>query len=221
MPRPRVLDLSQLMDMAERLAAESGPRAVTIRALSDATSISNGAIYHAFGSRAGLLGHVWLRAAKRYLCVQRAAVAQALSSGTAREPVVDAVVAAARCPATFFSQDPVSARFLLAVHRDNLFESGDLPGELADDLRRLDHELGGLLIELSERMWNRRDRCAVAAIRACVVELPTALVIRGQQPPDSAALQRLDVAVRAVLTLTPPIKASTKKKQGAHHDRDG
>lgn len=215
MPRPRVLDFDRLMDVAERLAAESGPHTVTIRALSEATAISNGAIYHAFGSRAGLLGHVWLRAGKRYLGIQRAAVAKALSRGTSHEAAVDAVVTAAECPATFFDEHPDSARFLLSVRRDDLLGSVDLPAQLADDLRRLDEDLGRLLIELAEKVWRRRDRHAVAAIRTCVVELPTALLIQGHHSPDNAALQRLAVAVRAVLTLTPPAAPSQPKRRVA------
>lgn len=212
MARPRTLDRVSLLDAAEQLAAQSGPHAVTIRALSEVTAISNGAIYHAFGSRGGLLGQAWLRAAKRYLSVQRAAVAEALAPGASHEAAVEAVVAAAVCPATFLVEYPSAARLLLAVHRDELLGAGDVPAPLAEELRQLDNELAGLLIALAENLWNRRDRHAVAAIRACVVELPTALVVRGTRVPDAAALQRLDAAVRAVLTLTPPDPPSRSTK---------
>lgn len=220
-PRPRTLDFDHLLDVAEQLAAESGPPAVTIRALSEATAISNGAIYHAFGSRGGLLGHVWLRAGKRYLSFQRAAVAKALSRGVSGEAAVDAVVAAAECPATFSHEHPASARFLLRVRRDELLGAADVPAELADELRRLDDDLAHLFIELAEKVWGRRDRQAVGAIRTCVVELPTALLIDAHALRDAAALQRLAAAVRAVLALTPPT-TSTKPKprptltKGAH-----
>lgn len=201
------------MDVAERFAAESGPHAVTIRALSEATAISNGATYHALGSRAGLLGHVWLRAGKRYLAVQRAVVTKALSHSSSHEAAVEAVVVATECPATLIDQHPASARFLLCVRRDELLGSTDVPAKLAEDLRQLDEGLGRLLIELAEKVWRRRDRHAVAAIRACVVELPTASLIQGRDAPVRATLQRLGAAVRAVLTLTPP-RTSTKPKAG-------
>ncbi|KUI35527.1 TetR/AcrR family transcriptional regulator [Mycobacterium sp. GA-2829] len=205
MPRPRVIDLDPLLDAAEQLAAESGPRAVTIRALSARTEVSNGAIYHAFGSRGGLLGRVWLRAARRYLDEQR----KALDANTS---AVEAVVAAADCPATFLDRHPASARYLLALSRDELLGSGELPAPLADELRTLDAELTALLVDLTERMWGRRDRNAVAAIRTCVVELPTALLIHGPQPPGLAARERLAAAVRAVLALTPPTPKPTVKE---------
>ncbi|WP_420753922.1 helix-turn-helix domain-containing protein, partial [Rhodococcus sp. O3] len=56
MARTRTYDLDGLLDAAERIAAESGAAAVTLRALTDATGMSNGAIYHAFGSRLGVVG---------------------------------------------------------------------------------------------------------------------------------------------------------------------
>lgn len=197
MPRPRVIDLDPLLNAAEQLAAESGPRAVTIRALSARTAVSNGAIYHAFGSRGGLLGRVWLRAARRYLDNQRNALAHSDSA-------IEAVVAVADCPATFLDRHPASARYLLALSRDDLLGSGELPAPLADELRALDGELTALMVDLAQRMWGRRDRHAVAAVRTCVVELPTALLIHAPQPPDPAARDRLAAAVRAVLALTPP-----------------
>ncbi|EUA07005.1 bacterial regulatory s, tetR family protein [Mycobacterium xenopi 4042] len=51
MPRPRVYDIDRMLDAAESLAAESGPSAVTIRAVAAAAAVSNGALYHTFGSR--------------------------------------------------------------------------------------------------------------------------------------------------------------------------
>ena len=176
------------MDVAEQLAAESGPPAVTIRGLSEAAAISNGAIYHAFGSRGGLLGHVWLRAGKRYLRFQRAAVAKALSRGVSGEAAVDAVVAAAECPATFSHEHPASARSLLRVRRDELLGAADVPAALADELRRLDDDLAHLFIELAEKVWGRRDRQAVGAIRTCVVELPKVLLIDAHDLRDAAAV---------------------------------
>ena len=55
MPRPQVYDRDAMLDAAEELAVEGGVKAVTIRAVSDLAGVSNGAIYHAFGSRGGLV----------------------------------------------------------------------------------------------------------------------------------------------------------------------
>ena len=74
MPRPRVYDLDRVLDAAEALAVASGPAAVTIRGISAAVGVSNGALYHSFGSRAGLLAQAWLRAGRRFLDAQAAVV---------------------------------------------------------------------------------------------------------------------------------------------------
>ncbi|SDU24459.1 TetR/AcrR family transcriptional regulator [Gordonia westfalica] len=209
MPRPRTHDLEQLLDAAEALAVESGPAAVTVRALSDLTSISNGAIYHAFGSRVGVVGRVWLRAAERFLTAQRVAVDAVLDTGHDRETAVEAVVAAADTPARFSLDHPASGRFLLTVNRDELLGSADLPDDLAGDLRQLDQALVEPFVTLSRALWARADRHTVEIIRDCVVELPTALLLRGRRTADEAVRARCAAAVRAVLALDPPAPDSS------------
>ncbi|BBY50011.1 putative transcriptional regulator, TetR [Mycolicibacterium arabiense] len=203
MPRPRVHDLEHVLDVAERLAVAEGPGAVTIRALSEATSVSNGALYHAFGTRAGLLGRAWVRAAERFLELQRTAVEQALGEADTDGDATEAVVAAALCPAWFLEQNPTSARFLLTVRREELLRSGDVPADVADELRRLDDALGAIFVGLALRLWDREDKRALALVRDCVVHLPTALLLRGNRIGDRAARDRLAAAVRAVLTIPP------------------
>jgi AcrR family transcriptional regulator len=206
MPRPRVHDLDGVLDVAERLAVTAGPAAVTIRALSDATSMSNGALYHAFGTRAGIVGRAWLRAAKSFLALQHDAVDQALGGreyAVDETTAVEAVVVAALCPALFFDQNPTSAQFILTVSREELLRSGEIPDDVAKELRLLDKELVKIFVRLSRGMWDRKDKHAVALIRDCVVELPTALLLHGNRTADHAARDRLAAAVRAVLTIPP------------------
>ncbi|MCF8569938.1 TetR/AcrR family transcriptional regulator [Gordonia sp. HY002] len=202
------------MDAAEQLAVESGPAAVTVRSLSELTSVSNGAIYHAFGSRAGLMGRVWVRAARAFLALQTNAVAAAFNSENAS--AVDAVVAAADAPAQFLLDSPRSGRFLLVASRNELLGSADIPAEVADDLRSLDTSVTDMLIRLSEMTWGRADREAVAIIKDCVVELPSALLLRGERTPDPLVRERLAYAVRAVLKVPPPerVSLSTESNDG-------
>jgi AcrR family transcriptional regulator len=195
MPRPRVHDPDRVLDAAEELAVNAGSAAVTIRALSEATSMSNGALYHAFGSRAGLLARAWVRAAQRFLALQRAAIDDATAD--------DAVVAAALCPAAFHDQNPTSAQFLLTVSREELLRSGEVPEGVAEELRQLDKALAAIFVQLARGMWDRQDRAAVAVIRDCVVHLPTALLLRENRTADPSARDRLAAAVRAVLTIPP------------------
>jgi len=55
-PRPRVYEPERVLDAVESLAVAAGPAAVTIRAVSAAVGVSNGALYHTFESRSGLMG---------------------------------------------------------------------------------------------------------------------------------------------------------------------
>ena len=192
------------MDAAELLAVNSGPNAVTIRAISAITGMSNGALYHGFGSRAGLLGSVWLRAAERFLLVQREAVDRALAESPSRKAAIEAVVVAADTPAMFLEQYPTCGRFLLTVRREELIGSSEIPLDVATQLRKLDKLLADLFAQLAQRLWGRDDRDATSVMRDCIVELPSALLLRGNRRTDHHARQRLSAAVRAVLQVGPP-----------------
>ncbi|MDT5145636.1 MAG: hypothetical protein QOC58_281, partial [Mycobacterium sp.] len=128
MPRPRLYDKDQILDAVERLAVQSGAAAVTIRAISDAVGVSNGAVYHTFGSRAGLASRAWLRAGHRFLTLQT----RLIDTAQAADPVA-AVVAAADAPAVFAERYPDSSRLVLTVRRDELLGS-ETPTDLADQL---------------------------------------------------------------------------------------
>ena len=178
MPRPQVHDRDAMLDAAEELAVEGGVKAVTIRAVSDRADISNGAIYHAFGSRGGLVGRAWVRGAQRFLAMQRHAVDAALE---APDGAVRAVVVAADTPAVFSEQYPHSARLVLGTSREQLI--GSAPPEVQAELQQLDVDLVDLLIRLSIALWDRKDAAAVAVIEDCVVGLPTGLMLRRALPP--------------------------------------
>ncbi|MEO6795181.1 MAG: TetR family transcriptional regulator [Mycobacterium sp.] len=200
MPRPRVHDPDRALDAVESLAARSGPAAVTIRAVGEATGASNGAIYHGFGSRAGLLAAAWLRAARRFLAVQRELVDGARGPGEAAV-TVEAVVAAADAPVVFAERHPEASKLLFAIRRDELLD--DVPAELADQLRHTDAELTGLLVRLAGELWDRRDAAAVDTITTCVVDLPTAIVLSRNRLGSNTARAQLHAAVRAVLSVGP------------------
>lgn len=201
MPRPRVYDPEQVLDAVESLAARSGPAAVTIRAIGEATGASNGAVYHGFGSRAGLVAAAWLRAARRFLAVQGERVA-------AVSDPLEAVVAAADAPVAFAERHPDACKLLFAIQRDQLPDD-DLSPQLAEQLRGADAELIGLLIGLADALWERRDAAAVDTITTCVVDLPTAIVLSRNRLGSATARAQLHAAVRAVLSVGPTLKGST------------
>lgn len=116
--------------------------------------------------------------------VQSEAVDVVLGHEPAPGPAIEAVVAAADAPTRFLLEFPLSGRFLLTVRRSELLGSKGIPAEIADDLSRLDRSVADLLIRLSRAMWDRADRDAVAVIRDCAVELPTALLPREPCSPS-------------------------------------
>ena len=199
MPRPRVYEPDRVLDAVESLAVGSGPAAVTIRAISAAVGVSNGALYHKFGSRSGLMGRAWLRAGHRFLTVQNTLVDKALAKGGTRA----AVVAAADAPVVFAEQYPDSSKLLLTVRRDELLNS-HLPDEIATELTDLDRLLVGLMIRLAVGVWDRKDARAVDTITTCIVDLPTAILLRRDRLANATAREHLRASVRAILDVGPP-----------------
>ncbi len=207
-PRPRVYDQDLILDAVERLVAQSGPAAVTIRAISDAIGVSNGAVYHTFGSRAGLVGRAWLRAGHRFLGAQGELI-DAAPDGDA----IAAVVAAAEAPAVFAERHPHSSQLLLTVRRDELL-GPETPPEIASQLRDLDRLLVDTMIRLARALWDRRDAAAVDVITTCIVDLPTSILLQRNRIHDQDARQRLQAAVRAVLAVgAPPRRRTTERKK--------
>lgn len=202
-PRPRVYDHDRVLDAVESLAARSGPAAVTIRAVSADTGASNGAVYHAFGSRAGLIAAAWLRAARRFLAVQGELI------GGASDPHA-AVIAAAEAPAVFAERHPDACALLFAIRRDELADD-TLPAALGEQLRSIGSEFVGVLIALADALWKRRDATAVDTITTCVVDLPTAVIVNRNRLGSNAARAHLQAAVRAVLSVGPPHREEPAK----------
>jgi AcrR family transcriptional regulator len=206
MPRPRVYEPDRVLDAVESLTVASGPAAVTIRAVSAAVGASNGALYHTFESRSGLMGRAWIRAARRFFTLQQALVDQALTDG---DPP-GAVVAAAEAPAVFAEQYPDSSAVLWSVSREELLDS-DLPDDVAAELHDLHRLLIGLMIRLADTLWGRTDAHAVDTITTCIVDLPTSIVLSRDRLGNPTAREHLRASVRAVLDVGPPPLKKGKK----------
>lgn len=201
MPRPRAHDPDVVLDAVEHLVARSGPTTVTIRAISAAVGVSNGAVYHTFTSRGGLMGQAWLRAGQRFLAVQSSLVDGAMANGGPDGPA-DAVVAAANAAVVFTERYPGSSTLVLRVRREDVL-TDDVPDDVADQLRRLDKQLVALMVRLAIAVWDRKDAAAVEVITSCVVDLPTALLLRRDRLGSPTARAQLHAAVRAVLAVGP------------------
>lgn len=199
MGRPRQHDLKDLLDQARSLWIEDGVAGVTIRALSTASGASNGAIYHAFGSRDCLLASVWTREADKFLSFQRDLVERAMGEGGP----VDGLVTAALAPAAYAARDDQGARLLLTASLSDLL-TPELDDDRRSDLLRLQRELGGLMGELAEALWSRRDGAAITTVRYCVVDLPGALLLKASAVTDPVARHALERAVRGIASMPPP-----------------
>ncbi|MEC3956302.1 helix-turn-helix domain-containing protein [Nocardia sp. CDC153] len=195
MPRPRTHDPDLVLDAAEALAVESGPAAVTIRAVAAATGMSNGALYHTFGSRAELLGRTWIRAAHRFLALQAEMVAAA-------EGGVAAVLAAADAPAEFATRYPRSTDLFFRVRRDELL-GDDLPDTLRHEITATQTTLVALMKTLARGLWDRADASAVDTVTLCLVDLPTAILLERDRLTNPVARHQLRAAVHAVLDIGP------------------
>ena len=189
----------RVLDAVESLTVASGPAAVTIRAVSAAVGVSNGALYHTFGSRSGLMGRAWIRAARRFFTLQNALVDRAVADDDPQA----AVVMAAEAPAVFAERSPDSSAVLWAVSREELLAS-DVPDDVAAELHELHRLLIGLMIRLADTLWDRTDARAVDAITTCIVDLPTAIVLSRNRVADPTAREHLRASVRAVLDVGPP-----------------
>lgn len=96
-----------LLDAALKLVEEGGLDAVTIAALTERSGMSNGSIYHHFGSRAGVFAQLYADSYAR--CV--AAMLPALDARPAR----DAVRALTLSYLDWVMANPSRARFLYAA----------------------------------------------------------------------------------------------------------
>ncbi|WP_460724342.1 TetR family transcriptional regulator [Nocardia heshunensis] len=195
MPRPRIHDPDLVLDAAEALAVASGPAAVTIRAVATATGVSNGALYHTFGSRAELLGRTWIRAAHRFLTLQ-AELVDAAGAGP------DAVLAAAEAPADFAARYPESTQLFFRVRRSDLL-GDDLPDTVRAELAATQKTLVALMKTLARQLWDRGDAAAVDTLTLCLVDLPTAILLDRDRLTHPIAREHLRAAVRAVLDIGP------------------
>ena len=120
------------------------------------------------------------------------------------------VAAAADAPAVFAEQHPNSCRLLLTMPRDELLDP-ELPDEIASEISDLETALVGLLIRLARSVWDRKDAAAVDTITMCIVDLPTAILLRRDRLRSETAREQLRAAVRAVLEFEPPAIRQTER----------
>ncbi|OBK27954.1 hypothetical protein A5634_21655 [Mycobacterium asiaticum] len=215
---PRLQEHDYVLDSTEDLVAQDGIEAVTIRALTKATGVSNGAIYRTFESRGGLLGRVWIRAERRFLD-QLTSLIEEAKAQPGNEPL-DAVYAAAETSLIYPGMYPGSSACLMTVRREDVV-SQPMPDEIAEQLQALQAELAGVMAQLADSLWGRSDDCAVDLIATCIVDLPKWIALRGDRYSLPILRDYLRAAVRSVLEVGPPPAGSARELATSGARRDG
>jgi AcrR family transcriptional regulator len=183
-----------ILDAAPAVVAERGIRAATVAAVAAASGAPTGSIYHRFGSVQEVLARLWVRAVRRSQ--------EATLPLLAEEDPAQGLVAAALATYDFCFRRPDDARLLALFSRSDFLAAG-LPGELNEELVRLNDAAMDAMRHLSRRLFGRAARRELDLVLACAVDLPYGLARRyletGARPPSS---RRAAVAtgVRAMLT---------------------
>ena len=208
MARSRLHSLDDLLDVAEQLVTTGDPAGLTLRSLATSSGASNGTIYHAFRSKEELLARLWLRATARLGAIMEEVVQSVGQTAHGSAAAQEAVVAVAVAPVVFTRRHPASAQLFFAQRSDQLF-SADLGSDIVASLEAEQKRFTGMLIALAAGVWDRKDRFAVEAIAACVVDVPGGILRRALiegRGVDDATERRIEAAVRAILAvpLDPP-----------------
>lgn len=192
-----VIDVA--LDATESLVSRAGLDALTIRAVARLTGFCTAEIYQTYGSREGLIGHAWLRAARRFAGLLTSLIDRAHSDGTP----LDEVLAAAETSLVYPTRYPQSGALLLLISREELLGLA-IPDAITDQLREVDEQFTAAVTRLALGMWNRTDAHALDLISVCVIDLPKRILTRGTRYSNSLLQAYLCAAVRGVMQAGPP-----------------
>jgi AcrR family transcriptional regulator len=182
-----------LLDTAEQLVAEGGPRALTVEALTAATGAPVGSIYHRFSSRAVLAAELWLRAVERFQA--------GLISELEATDVIRGGEKAALHTLRWSRRNWHAARMLL-LYRDIDFIAPDLPEQWAARAAALNDPLLAALRDYAARRYGSCSAMSLRRVGLAIVDLPYGAVHRhlAADRPIPQSIDRLLVgAVNAVL----------------------
>src|SRR5487761_673175 len=163
MARPATFTSGLLLDAAEQLVADGGPRGLTVESLSSATGAPVGSIYHRFPSRAVLAAELWMRAVERFQAGLIAAV-------EGPDPVVAGVHAALHTPR--WSRRNMPAARMLLLYRDVDFLAGDLPEPWRTRAAGLNAPLLAALRAYSCRLYRSADHSELQRVGLAIIDIP-------------------------------------------------
>lgn len=174
----------QFLDAALKIAAESGPSAVTIAAIAGEIGATVGSVYHRFPSRDILLAEAWLKVASSF----QKKFLQLLKKR-------DGLEAALYTP-RWVRSHPADSRILLLYRREELAGS-HWPDELKERALRIKHDLDSGIREYVIYSFGKYDQGAARRAVFVLVDVPYAAVIRyirlGKRPP-----KKIDEYIRQI-----------------------
>src|SRR5438105_14595385 len=144
MGRPKFAN-EDFLDAALAIAAERGPPAVTVGAISERLRAPVGSFYHRFASRDLLLGELWLRTVLDF----QQGITAALDAG-------DGLRAALHTPA-WVRGHLNEARLLLLYHRDDFLQGG-WPEALRDGVAAQTRHMESRLSRFAQLVFCRARR---------------------------------------------------------------
>ena len=165
---------SDFLGAALALAAERGPPAVTVAAISARLKSPTGSFYHRFASRDALLAQLWFNTVLAF----QAGIAAALDAG-------DGLQAALHTPA-WVREHGDEGRLLLLYHRDD-FVQGDWPETLRDGLADQARLAEVRLQRFARETFGRAGADEIRRAQFVLSEVPVAAVrqhlLRREAPP--------------------------------------
>jgi AcrR family transcriptional regulator len=167
-------DNSDFLAAALTLAAEGGPSAVTVAAISARLKAPTGSFYHRFASRDALLAELWFNTVLAF----QEGIETALNAG-------DGLRAALHTPA-WVRQHLNEGRLLLLYHRDD-FVQGDWPQTLRDGLAEQGRLGQARLRKFAHVTFGRAGPSEIRRAQFVLAEVPVAAVrqylMRRERPP--------------------------------------
>lgn len=189
MARPELHSEDAILDAAQLVVLERGPRAATIGAIATRSDAPTGSIYHRFNSVDELLARLWMRAIVR--------TQDAILSQDHPDPL-EAAVAAGLAVYDFCLAEPGDALLLSSFRRSD-FASVRLRDETRAQLDHLNDEIDRFYDRVARRIHGpARMDLALLAVRDLPYGAALPHVRDGTRPPR-ARRDRLEAAIRAVL----------------------
>src|SRR5436305_7451459 len=188
MGRPKYSD-GDFLDAALAIAAEAGPSAVTVGAITDRLGAPVGSFYHRFASRDVLLGELWLRT-----------VLDFQHGITAALDAEDGLGAALHTPA-WVRLHLAEARLLLLYHRDD-FVQGGWPALLRDEVAAQTEWMEAGFSRFARLVFGRAEPDEVRRAQFLLAEMPVGAVrqhLLRREPPPPIVDELIRITYRAVI----------------------